>query len=402
MQHKTAGRCIVMLLCIFLTCPRVCRSDDFSFSPSLRITRGYNNNIFFDDSMNDTLSDSTTTVSPGFALRERTERFDSHITGYLDWISYRDNDSLDATDKTLLADMAYQCTPRTGLSANSSYKQNSNPDRDLATTGLITGTSRRNTISYSMSFNHRMSELWSADISYAGQRNDYEDSDSVDSASQGVRLSVGRDINDMIPRTTFMMDFTCYDYRYQDSTVERTDNYACSLGGRTRLSETCDISFGLGYRYTTTIFDIPEWMSIFYDQESTSGGGTGQFVFTYNGEKSTSTLRISHDISNASGISSVTKRSSISYDIRKSFKREFSLDLGAYLYINRARQGEFSDEDIDQRTLYILPAVLYAPNNGFCMKMYYSYAYVRDLEDKTTRRRSLFGIQFTCRSQLFD
>lgn len=392
----------VLLLCFFCASPWTCQGDDFFFTPFFKLSTAYNDNIFYDHSMNETESDSINTVSPGFILRERTERSDSRIEGYLNRITYEDNDSLDSTERSIRGTTSFNCTERSRVNAGGSYRQDSSPDRDIATTGLILGTAERDMKTYNASASYRLSEIWSTELAYAGESSEYDDADYIDSTSQSARLSVSRNIMDIIPNTSVFLDAGYYQYEYENSSVEQTDNYVCSLGTQMRLNELYDVAASIGYRHTTTMFDIPVWMRMFYDEENTTRGTVGKLILTRTGEKTVSSLRFSHDISSVGGQSSITERRSLILDIQGKLSRRLNLGLDASFHINRSREGEISDENIDKRTLSIQPAASYKINDDFSIKLYYSYAYLRDLEDKTTQRRSLTGLELTCLHDLFD
>ena len=116
-------------------------AGELRVTPSIELKQEYNDNIFF--SINEIKSDFITTVSPGLELARKTERMDASFFSKVDGRMYQKNDEFNAVDQIYRGSIRYQLSPKMGLTAKGGYIQDSRPDRDLATTGLVQSFARR-------------------------------------------------------------------------------------------------------------------------------------------------------------------------------------------------------------------------------------------------------------------
>ena len=99
-------------------------ADEFKLTPSLAVKEEYNDNVLY--TRTNVQSDFITTISPGLALRDRTERMDIYLSGRLDRRLYSSQTDLNATDQYYQGAGKYALSPRLNLSGKAFYSDDAN------------------------------------------------------------------------------------------------------------------------------------------------------------------------------------------------------------------------------------------------------------------------------------
>jgi len=81
---------------------------------------------------------------------------------------------------------------------------------------------------------------------------------------------------------------------------------------------------------------------------------------------------------------------------------EFSILFSAGYYTNKSDAGQFSTQEIDQRTIRVNPGVRYEFSKNIYLESSYDYTTVDDLASNTTVNRNLFSIRLYIQHPIFE
>jgi len=173
-------------------------------SPSISLGTKYSDNIFF--SAQDAESDFYTVITPAVQLLQRNERGELAVKGKIDSFSYADNSSLNSLDSEVSANGSYALSPLFSFNASSLHKVDSQADREIASSGLISTNSKREQNRESLGLEWALSEktVVGSQASYSTMR--YEDKDYSDMRSGSYNLSVRSDLSQYLSETTGFVD----------------------------------------------------------------------------------------------------------------------------------------------------------------------------------------------------
>ena len=132
----------------------------------------YNDNIFF--TFDDEVDDYITTLSGGLNFLNQTERTDLYLSAIVERLIYSDEKDLNATDQYYLGRFGYKFTPRFGARLDAAYTEDSRPDRDVATTGLLLSTVPRTIQIYGAAIDYALTEITTSNVFYRYSRQDFE------------------------------------------------------------------------------------------------------------------------------------------------------------------------------------------------------------------------------------
>ncbi|MBA4369023.1 MAG: hypothetical protein C0403_15445 [Desulfobacterium sp.] len=352
---------IVILFCLVSAffCPdRACCSE-MKLIPSIHLRQEYTDNLFM--TQNDIMDDFITTASPGLTVKQQSERLKLNLNSRLDRAWYHQNNELNGFDKVASGGLSYAVTERLDLSADASYLRDSRPDRDLDDTGLILDSTKRDRYNGGVSGNYLISEKTSATLSSSFHLDDYqtEGNENNDYKSNTVNMGIYHQPAWLNQLTTIFCNAQYSQYAYETSTV---DYYSISTGAESDVSETFNIRFDLGARYTVSEFQTSKWVLsnppygyeiVSVEETNRSKGGIGQISLNYHGEFIHCAMRVSHDIQPASGRDGSSERTSMALTVGKRFTEELNCSLDGSYFVNNADEDEFSSVAIDEETFQL-------------------------------------------------
>src|SRR5271157_1517136 len=145
-----------LVIIFLLSCPSLVWGNEFRLVPSISVKEEYNDNILFDT--DGARKDFITTISPGIEIVNNTQRLETDLLARLNRFDYANNREFSATDQLYNGKFRYHATPLINISAEAGYVRDSQPDRDILTSGIILTTVPRNRINASMSADYQFSE----------------------------------------------------------------------------------------------------------------------------------------------------------------------------------------------------------------------------------------------------
>jgi hypothetical protein len=394
---------VIWPIVLTLILPTGVLADEFKLVPSIAVREEYNDNIFFDDQGE--VDDWITTISPGLELIEKTERLDLNLSARGHAIKYGQNDELNDFDQDYSGNIGYRVTSRLKVSAGGGYTVDNRRDRDIETTGLVLSTEERKRYNGSVSGSYVFTEKTAAFLSYAYEKDDFDDPEEVDYKYHSSNLGVTHDLSEFFPRTVGRMNFG---YSYYDSSDTEIDTYSGTMGFSWAITEVFNLLIDLGTRYTRSEFTAfqrhPLFPFIFITREEKdySWGGVGHVALSYQGEVTLASLSASKDVRPAGGQNGTTDRTSLLFKVNRRFAEKFSAHLSGEYFLNKADAGELSRTDIDEQTISIRPGLSCEILDNLVLTASYTYTRLKDREDHTDPERNLIYVQMRYGMPLFD
>jgi hypothetical protein len=358
--------------------------------PFIELRPEYNDNVFFDDT--DKESDFITTVSPGLTWMYRTSRLDVNVIGRLDRLEYAENDDLSNWDGFAGGTLRYAMFPRMNVFADAGYREDSRPDRDLTATGLLLTPTDRVTKHYGAGGDYAIDQWTMASFSYFYQQDDYDDPQIADARVHSIRAGLTHEITQ---RVTGKTDIGVDQYRFDGSDI---GNYFGTVGAVYRFTELFSLEANVGVRFTQPDFDATRTG----ENDKDNWGGMAEFVFSYDGELTDLSARISHGVIYAAGREGLTENTGVTLNAAHRLTYEFLVYLVAGYYWNTADEGRLASTDLNEETLYVNSAVSYNFTNDISLELSYSYVRIDDNQADREADRNLVFLWLRIQYPLFQ
>jgi hypothetical protein len=387
------------LVIVLLSFPSLVWGNEFRLVPSISVKEEYNDNIFF--AANDIKRDFVTTISPGLEMVNNTDRLDTYLMARLARFDYADNRELSATDQLYNGKFRYHATPLFNISAEAGYVRDSQPGRDIQTSGIILSTVPRNRYNASLSADFQFSEKTALGVSYTFGRDDYGSMRYVDDVSHDVNAGLVYDLGQYFQRVKGRANLGYSDYVFSDS---RIDSVMGTVGFSRDFSETGSILIDGGIRHTWSEISTyqlwPVFLPTFFyyervkvKQNNDDWGWVGNVSLNYKGELGNGSLTYNRDITSASGLNGAVERNALMLSAQYRMTSEFSILFSAGYYTNKSDAGQFSTQVIDQRTIRVNPGVRYEFSKNIALESSYDYTAVDYLDSNTSANRNLLSIR---------
>ena len=370
--------------------------DQIKLDLSLALQEEYNDNIFVSET--DAIDDFITTVSPELSFSQKSERSSAWLLGRLDGIYYAENNELNDIDQNFNARMHRWLDPRLNLSGEFEYIKDSRPDRDIETTGLVLSRFIRYRRYLTLSGQYLISENTASTLTYAYVNQDFDDPELADFDSNTASLALTHRLSQYLPSTLgrFNMGYSRYDY---PNVI--INNYSGTIGASHEITEKLRLSIDVGGRYTRQRSKDEDSTLASFLNESESGF-TGQLLFSHKGEFSKENFTLSHDVQAASGRNAVTERTALIFDISHRFTYNFRGFFKVGYYFNQADQGNFSTEDIDEKTLSIQTGVHFDIKEDVFLDASYLFTRIRDEVANESAKRNLIYMRLVILYPFFE
>ena len=387
---------VTIFLCLVLSLPAV--ADPGKFLPYVALKQEYSNNILF--SASNEVEDSITTGTVGLIYDYDSERIDAKLDGRLYHLFYRDNDDLDSTDGSVFANWNYQVTERTGVGVSADYRNDSRPDEDLTTTGvLMLGDRKDGNLSTSSSY--MFSETLRGEVALGfglGELITFNNKENGENIS--LDLAFSKNLSEIFKNTTGLLNFN---YFYYDADYEttistptvyrdfRSDVFQLSAGFSKDITELYNIYLQAGASYTKTSegrrlkaagIDL-----ILPDEDSSTWGGVFSAGLNYDGLYYDVDVSISQDMRGSLGTNGVVQRSAISLGIDRKFSDNLWATFDASYFLNQNERQ--TRADLDDLTFNIQPGFRYEFLDTFTLSGIYRYTTVDDRTHDTSTVRSM-------------
>lgn len=347
---------------------------------SLGAGEKYNDNIFF--SYDGEMDDYITVLTGGLKFINRSERSDFSLSGRVENQDYADNDDLDGLDQYYSGRLGYRMTPHMRVTLDAAYTRDSQQDRDIDVTGMLLGTTVRDSQRYGLNMEYALTEITSASLSYGYTEQQYDDPGYVDYNYHQAGLGLSHRLDRFWDNTTARLNLHYGHYDYPTTAI---DYFAGTIGFLHRLTEVWHLQVDVGARYTESEFQF------YIFKETNSGwGGVGSLEFGYKGEYATAGLTLSHDIGAASGRDGSVERSSAVLNLGYRFTEKVSAGISAGYYLNIADAGDLALSDTDENTLNLRPHLRWELNDYLRIDASYSYSQIEDNIVDDARERSVY------------
>lgn len=395
-----AGHQPVRLLgLLLLIAPFPAAADEFKLTPSIAVREEYNDNILF--TTRGAQRDFITVAAPALTLSNRSETTDLNLRAALADYHYARYSFLNAVDPTLQGRIMYRLTPRLAMSANAGYIRDSNPDRELETTGLVLNSVKRERFQGGFSSEYILSEKTTMGLSYNFGRDRYDSNTYADLESHGIQLSAVHDLDAWFSRTKGRMNLGYDRYRY--STGALVNNLSATVGFIRNITETVSLLLDAGGRYTVTDLDLyrnvapsPFPPVLVREEETNRGWGwVWQTTLAYKGEKGTANLSFGNNVSPASGRTGNTERMSLAADMRYRLTYEWSVAVNGAYYRNKSDQSQFSTVEINEQTWLFSPSLRYEFTKDLYLDASYSFNRVEYRQSDTEAARNIVMVKLT-------
>ena len=390
------GLCALILAASLLLVPgRAALGAETKLIPSINAKQAYSDNIFFDTDNEDKKDDFTSTLTPGIELTNKSERLDARLKASFPLVYYADLNELNSVDQNYAGSLRYSLTERLSTSLNGGFTRDSQPDRDIDETGLVLGDTRRDRSSAGASVSYTLTEITSASLSYAYEKQRYEDPGYTNIESHSGFFSITHDLERLIPRTVGRLSLGATIYDFEDSNVT---NYSAMLGAVYRITELFSVSADLGIRYTQSEFEVTELVPVLppfiYQlkktyREDEDTGFVGRASFNYQDEYNSAALSFYRDIATSGGRSGATERTSLVVDFGRRFFYELWGHISAGWYLNDSKNKDYSLSEINEETWRVTPYARYNFTRDLSLEASYTYTKVNYKTSDTSAERNL-------------
>jgi len=399
----------LLVVIVLLSCPSLVWGNEFRLVPSISVKEEYNDNILF--LTDDIRKDFITTISPSIEIVNNTQRLETDLLARLDRFDYADNREFSATDQLYNGNFRYHATPLFNISAGAGYVRDSQPGRDILTSGIILTTVPRNRYNASLSTDYQFSEKTAVGVSYTFGRDDYESTRYTDDASHDVNAGLVYDLGQYFQRVKGRINLGYSDYIFSDSKVESVMG---TVGFSRDFSEKGSIMMDAGIRHTWSEFSVNEPVYIFFSQipiligyvnvpQNNEGWGwVADVSLNYKGELGNGSLTYNRDVTPASGLNGVVERNAFTLSTQYRMTYEFSILFSAGYYTNKSDAGQFSAQVIDERTIRVNPGVRYEFSKNIYVESSYDYTAVDYLESNTSTHRNLLSIRLYIQHPIWE
>ncbi len=340
-------------------------ADSLRLIPSLAITAGYNDNVYF--ATTDKKGDWFSLISPGLELIYRTERTEASLSARFNGSYYADqHENLNDIDQFYKGKLRHALTERLGLGVEAGFSRDSSAARDINTTGTIFPSNViRDRQNYIVSGDWRITGRTTAGVSYNYLNDHYNQPAYTDMSSHSVGLNFITALNET---TKGRLNFGYSNYYMGGTTL---NNYSGTVGIDKSFNEIWSVLIDAGTVYTHTRYNI-------LTQERTNGGWgpMGQVAIACKYEKTDGKLTLSRSVIPLSGYATTANNTSLVLDIRHRFTYELSGFLTAGYFINKSDPGEYANTGIDQNTITISIGPRYNFNKDISITPSYMYSRV--------------------------
>ena len=391
--------CMVALMPIF---PNFGYADEFKLTPTIGVREAYDDNIFF-DTQNE-VDDYITSIFGGLDLLNRTQRLDLNLSARGNGLLYKNNNDLNDVEQYYKGDIGYRLTERVNVAANGGYSEDSQPDRDIATTGIVFSGVNRKQWNAGASGGVILSEESKLSLSYAYNRTRFDSSAYVDYDFHNANLGYTHDLSEILPRVIGRINAGYAHYDAEDTDIEI---WSATLGFSRALTEIFDLQVDAGARYTVSKFQVPAFVPyppffVTVTDTEYDWGPTGRIVLSYKGEKTHADISASKEIQPASVENGTSDRTSFTFNIRHRFAEKFSAHLTSGYFLNKADAGQLAVEGIDEETINIQTGLSYEIINNLVLTASYTYSQVKYKLSDTEAKRNRVFLQLSYGIPLFE
>jgi len=389
--------CLCIIFCMLILTSKVF-GDDFTLTPSISLEQNFKDNILLNSSIGEKVNDAITTVSPSIQMHEQTDRLVLDVSGGLSRFLYRDYPVFDATDKSASSNLSYRLSQISDLSLSADYRDNSQPDQDIARTGLILGPSENIFSQYNFTWDQYLSEKTSWQMNLSRNEETYNNPKYIDNNTNSVNLTLSRNIEDLLENSSISIQGGFQRVVFSRSIEDNADTSSLFLGMQKNITQTISTQFSLGLQSSVSTFDT-SFVPFLHERDN---GMVGQFLIKEIGEYGESSLNISRNIGVNNESSGLLNRTSVVINVNRRFTEELSANLSCYFFLNKASKSEFSTTNFNEQTFCLNPSLIYKFNDSWQATAMYEYVLIRDIQNPTVIRGSTTSISISYSFKLME
>ena len=384
------------VMVVVMALPLMLNADPLKLKVAAVIEEKYNDNVFFNADNEE--ADFLTRFSPTVEGGRRTERTELRLSGRPDFYYYRNTTELNAVDQYYNGSLGHRWTERLNTTLSAGFLDDERPERELAETGLLFNTKRRQRWTCDLAGQYQASEAMAMALSYGYQDETFDDPQYYDLRAHKVSVLLSRYLAPLLTRSTGRLQagYASYDYsrRYSFGNVLQTvdvddrqsiDNYSLSVGLAHSMTERMELTVDLGARLTrqqnqarlhiTDIFGGERYETNTAKEDS--WGFVGSLNFEYASERSRFSLLFSHDLVPASGSNGATERTTLRLADEGRLTGDWYFDLAARAYQNRSDEKD-AGSDVDEFTVQLAAGLRYVFDRRWSLGSYWRSTWIDD------------------------
>ena len=366
----------------------------------------YNDNIFF--SSNDPEDDFIYTLSPELRFSYATERFNSGLAGRVDALRYQDHDDLDDYESRVSAYLSYGIDQHTNFQSSASWQRDTRTDRYFEETGLVYSDTERTAQSLQASLSRSHTERSTSVFSYQLQSEDYSSSRYNETLANAFSYGFYFSWSERLTLRTFL------NYARHDYETAEIDALSGTIGGQWRLAEKWDISLDAGTRWNRSEEDAivgyqyiasPPYVSVvpvIGIETDEKWGAVLKASLKRTTRHGYVSMDFSHDLQTASGNNNSTERSGLNLRGQHRFDRHWIGRFSSGFYLNKSINDSAYADEIDERSWYLRPALLYEFDRDLSLECSYAYSRIDDAVDDSRKTRNSVFLRLSWTHRFFD
>ena len=399
---KSICRLLAAVVLFALVVPSGASSDEFRIVPSLALQEAYNDNIFF--TQDNRTKSWIATISPGLALINKTEKLDLGLSALVNVVRYQDESSLNRDDQYYKGRLGYTFNPKVNMQAEAGWSRDYQPDRDIATTGLVLNNIQRDRTYAGLSGNLVLSERLTVGASYFYERDLYDSPTVSDLETNQFSVGLYHALG-LATKGRINLGYGGYRYSAQD-----TNSFWGTVGIEHRFHELWTVIVDVGGRFAQTKYQVQELqfvppfflVPVTVDKTSDEWSGVGKASINYKGEKTTCSLSLSYDLAPASGYGGAAQRTAFLFDIRHSLIYEFSGALSTGYFLNYASAGQYGLNSLNEETFFVVPSLRYEFTRDLYLDLGYNFTDTQYKNSNTSANRNLVFVRLFAQYPLFE
>jgi hypothetical protein len=222
-------------------------------------------------------------------------------------------------------------------------------------------------------------------ISYAFDKESYDNSRYVDNQSHNVNTGLTHDLGRYFPGLKGRVNLG---YSAYVSSGYRNDGLMGTVGFSRDFNELWSILLDGGLRFNWSESSL---YGFHYDNHG--WGWVGTLTVNRKGERGEGSLSYGREMTAASGVSGMVERDTLTLAVRKKMTEEFSIFCSAGYTTNQSDSAGYFTQAIKERTLRINPGVRYEFSRDIALEASYDYTAIDNLASNTGVVRNLFSIR---------
>lgn len=383
LSHEKDLCLILSFLCLPLLFGGVTRAADWSFTPGIKASEEYNDNVLF--TKKDTLEDFVTSIRPNMQLLGKTEETQLRLDSTIIYENYKRYGHLNTIDTDNKLSLDHQWSPKFLTTLTGTFKKDKILETELQRAGQVRTRGTRYRHGFDLSGTYALSDVLSLTVDGGMTFSRYRKGMYPDLDLWQVNVNPVWAIN---PRDKVGLFINYYDADYKGtSTIKTSTN---SLYWRRDLSDTTYFVLGAGYRFTWTRYGVqnirlslnpdicPECPLIYKLVKEEKTGEDSGFIFNFElnndwTERFSTVVNAGKEHYDAVDARGIDRKY-----IRMTLKYRLSEKISSNCQFGYDRTSEESSTGVDTDYLRIAPYLSWKISENLSLKLGGSYEYSQE------------------------